>query len=154
MQNENIFNGCYPCPAPENCPHACRCKGNPHPTAPFSRSLICFLNYSSEIAKDVCERQTQLPRYTFGETLNQWLWLNRGTVESIATAIFDYGEQNRDFAEFEIARQFLKNTIETAKVNFLQKPLALLNACASEHDKKALDTDIFGNNGTEAKATE
>lgn len=154
MQNENLFNGCYRCPAHDNCPHACRCKENPHPKAPYSRSLICFLHYSSEIAKDVYERQTQLPRYTFAETLNQWLWLNRGTVENLATAAFDYGEENRDFTELDIAYTFLKNTAETTQADFLQKPLALLYVCTQRHDDKTLSQDIFASNGTEAKATE
>lgn len=154
MENENLFNGCYRCPAPETCPYACKCKENPHPKAPFSRSLICFLNFSTEIVKDVYERQTQLPKYTIGETLNQWLWLNRGTVENLSAAAFDFGEEERDFTELDFAYNFLKNTVETAKANFLKKPLALLSVCVKRHDEKVLSKNIFASNGTETQATD
>lgn len=138
MQNENLFNGVIPCPTPENCPHACLCRKTSEPKAIFSRQLICFLHYSTEIAKHVYDTQTQKPRRTLGECLNEWLWLNRGTVNELTAAIFDYGEQNRDFVEFDVAQHFLKNTVERANVSFFQKPLALLKACADAHDEKEL----------------
>lgn len=138
-----FINGCIACRLANSCPLKEACEENRAEKTPFSKQLCCLLEYSAALVHDIYKYETTLPKFTYAETMNNWLWIIQGAITQLANNIFDMDEANQDFDCFETARQHLRQTVEMAGATFLKKPLALLSFCATEHDTKVLNENRF-----------
>lgn len=143
MKEECLINGCIACKLAEKCPLENACRKCECAKTPFSKDLCCLLTYLQELAKEVYEQETRLPRFSYAETLFNLLWIFRGAIERTAETIFDFDEAKKNFSNFEMCRQQLQITIGIANATFLKKPLALLTFAAQQHDIEMLGADVF-----------
>lgn len=133
------------CVCAEKCPNARECENGIASNTPFLKELFCLHTYLCNLAKEVCDNQNKIPLYTYNEILCQTLWLFRGAIEKTATAIYNLGDVEHNFAAFDKCVTMWERTIAETEANFLREAFIPLRSQIRIHDfcERGGKGDIF-----------